>query len=59
MALGVASGFAAIGLAFVFGGAYGIWLLVTRRAGAGASIRFGPFIAAGTFAALLVPVVPR
>jgi leader peptidase (prepilin peptidase) / N-methyltransferase len=59
MALGVASGFAAIGLAFVFGGAYGVWLLVTRRARADASIRFGPFIAAGTFAALLVPAVPR
>jgi leader peptidase (prepilin peptidase)/N-methyltransferase len=56
MALGFTGGIAAIALAFVFGGGYGTWLLATRRASAGASIRFGPFIAAGTFVALLVPL---
>jgi prepilin signal peptidase PulO-like enzyme (type II secretory pathway) len=56
MALGVAGALTAIGLAFVFGGAYGVWLLATRRAQRDASIRFGPFIAAGTFATLLVPL---
>ena len=55
MALGLAGGFTAIALAFVFGGAYGAWLLATRRAQRHASIRFGPFIAAGTFATLLLP----
>jgi leader peptidase (prepilin peptidase) / N-methyltransferase len=56
MALGVASGLTAIALAFVFGGSYGAWLLATRRAQRNTSIRFGPFIAAGTFATLLVPL---
>ena len=56
MALGFPGGLTAIALAFIFGGAYGAWLLATKRAPAGASIRFGPFIAAGTFAALLVPL---
>ncbi|MGA2395550.1 MAG: A24 family peptidase [Candidatus Lustribacter sp.] len=55
MALGVSSGLTAIALAFVFGGTYGTWLLATKRARLGSSIRFGPFIAAGTFAALLAP----
>jgi leader peptidase (prepilin peptidase)/N-methyltransferase len=55
MALGLSGGITAIALAFVFGGGYGIWLLATKRATAGASIRFGPFIAAGTFVALLAP----
>lgn len=56
MALGLAHGMSAIGLAFIFGGGYGVWLLATGRARAGAPIRFGPFIAAGTFAALLTPL---
>jgi leader peptidase (prepilin peptidase)/N-methyltransferase len=56
MALGFSAGVAAIALAFVFGGAYGTWLLASKRASAGASIRFGPFMAAGTFVALLVPL---
>jgi leader peptidase (prepilin peptidase)/N-methyltransferase len=56
MALGFSGGATALALAFVFGGGYGVWLLATRRASAGASIRFGPFIAAGTFAALLAPL---
>jgi leader peptidase (prepilin peptidase)/N-methyltransferase len=56
MALGLSSGLTAIALAVVFGGGYGAWLLATRRARGGTSIRFGPFIAAGTFAALLAPL---
>jgi leader peptidase (prepilin peptidase)/N-methyltransferase len=56
MALGFSTGLAAIALAFVFGGIYGAWLLASKRASAGASIRFGPFIAAGTFVALLIPM---
>jgi len=56
MALGLAGGLTAIALAFVFGGGYGAWLLATRRAQRDTSIRFGPFIAAGTFATLLVPL---
>lgn len=55
MALGVASGFLAIGGAFVLGAAYGLWLLATKRAHAGSAIRFGPFIAAGTFIVVLSP----
>jgi len=54
-ALGMAAGISAVALAFVLGGIYGSWLLATKRARAGASIRFGPFLAAGTYAALLVP----
>jgi leader peptidase (prepilin peptidase)/N-methyltransferase len=55
MALGLTSGITAIALAFIFGGGYGTWLLATGRARAGTPIRFGPFIAAGTFAALIAP----
>jgi leader peptidase (prepilin peptidase)/N-methyltransferase len=59
MALGVSSGLIAIGLAFIFGGAYGAWLLATRRAAPHSAIRFGPFIAAGTFTALALPLALR
>jgi leader peptidase (prepilin peptidase)/N-methyltransferase len=54
-ALGAPAGITAIALAFIFGGAYGAWLLATKRAMPGHSIRFGPYIAAGVFAALLTP----
>lgn len=54
-ALGVAPGFLAIGGAFVIGAAYGVWLLATKRAHTGSAIRFGPFIATGTFIAVLSP----
>ena len=56
MALGISSGLIAIALAFVFGGSYGAWLLATKRARAGTAVRFAPFIAAGTFVALFVPL---
>jgi leader peptidase (prepilin peptidase) / N-methyltransferase len=59
MALGASAGLTAIGLAFIFGGAYGVWLIATKRATAQTAIRFGPFIAAGTFTALALPLVLR
>jgi leader peptidase (prepilin peptidase)/N-methyltransferase len=52
---GPGAGTFAIGAAFVFGGAYASWLLLTGRARRGDSIRFGPFLAAGTIVAALVP----
>lgn len=53
MGLGLSDGLLATALAFVFGGLYGAWLLATRRAKLGTPVRFGPFIAAGTLAAVL------
>ncbi len=53
--LGVPLGVFALGAAFIAGGAYGIWLLATQRAQRGDAVRFGPFLAAGTLAAVVVP----
>jgi leader peptidase (prepilin peptidase)/N-methyltransferase len=53
-ALGASTGACAIALAFVLGGAYAAWLLVTRRAAGNTKIRFAPFIATGAFAAQFV-----
>ncbi|MFJ3228032.1 prepilin peptidase [Streptomyces sp. NPDC086783] len=39
---------------FLFGGLYGLALVVARRAGRRTSIPFGPFLLAGAFAGLLV-----
>ena len=55
MALGLSTGTIALALAFVFGGGYGAWLLASQHAHRRANW-FGPFIAAGTFAALLAPL---
>jgi leader peptidase (prepilin peptidase) / N-methyltransferase len=52
---GPAAGTVALGAAFVLGGAYAGWLLITRRARRGDTIRFGPFLAAGTVVAAFVP----
>ena len=52
---GPVAGLVALGAAFVLGGAYASWLLATRRARRGDAIRFGPFLAAGTFLAALLP----
>jgi leader peptidase (prepilin peptidase) / N-methyltransferase len=52
--LGPAAGSLALGAAFVAGGAYAGWLLATRRARRGDALRFGPFLAAGTLAAMLL-----
>jgi leader peptidase (prepilin peptidase) / N-methyltransferase len=53
---GPVAGLVALGAAFVLGGAYASWLLVTRRARRGDAIRFGPFLAAGTLFAALIPI---
>ncbi|HEY0384250.1 MAG TPA: prepilin peptidase [Candidatus Elarobacter sp.] len=53
--LGPAGGLVALGAAFVLGGTYASWLLLTQRARRGDAIRFGPFLAAGTLAAALLP----
>jgi leader peptidase (prepilin peptidase)/N-methyltransferase len=53
--LGAAHGVAALGAAFVLGGAAAAWLLVTRRARRGDALRFGPFLAAGTLVGAMLP----
>ncbi len=59
LGFGPGAGLAALGTAFVLGGAYASWLLATRRARRGDSVRFGPFLAGGALAvALVAPVVP-
>jgi leader peptidase (prepilin peptidase)/N-methyltransferase len=55
VALGAARGLSAIGLAFIFGAVYAIWLLARHRADRRSAVRFGPFMAVGTFAAVLTP----
>ena len=52
---GPSAGMFALGAAFVAGGAFAAWLLATRRARRGDAIRFGPFLAAGSLAAALLP----
>jgi leader peptidase (prepilin peptidase) / N-methyltransferase len=49
----------ALGAAFVAGGAYASWLLLTRRARRGDAVRFGPFLAAGALVTLLPLAVPK
>ena len=39
---------------FLFGGLYGLALVVARRAGRRTSIPFGPFLIAGAFVGLLI-----
>jgi leader peptidase (prepilin peptidase)/N-methyltransferase len=51
------AGIVALGTAFVLGGAYATWLLLTRRAVRGDAIRFGPFLAAGTVAVACLPAI--
>jgi len=46
-ALGIFDGLAALAVAFVVGGAYGLVLIAARRARRGATIRFAPFLAVG------------
>jgi leader peptidase (prepilin peptidase) / N-methyltransferase len=53
--LGPGAGLVALGGAFVLGGAYASWLLLARRARRGDAVRFGPFLAAGTLVAALMP----
>ena len=55
LGFGPGAGLAALGTAFVLGGAYASWLLASRRARRGDTISFGPFLAGGTLAVALVP----
>ena len=57
-ALGAVHGGYALAYAFILGGGYGAVLLAGRRAQRNDAIRFGPFLAAGTAAAMIVPVLP-
>jgi leader peptidase (prepilin peptidase)/N-methyltransferase len=57
--LGATLALAALGAAFVAGGVYGVWLLATRRARRDGRVRFGPFLAGGTYVALLMPAELR
>lgn len=45
--LGASDGLTSVGLAFVLGGMYASYLLITRRAGRGDAVRFAPYLAAG------------
>jgi leader peptidase (prepilin peptidase)/N-methyltransferase len=53
--LGAPLGILALAAAFVAGGVYGAWLLATKRARRDEAVRFGPFVAAGTAFAVLLP----
>lgn len=52
-ALGVRGSLYALGIAFVSGALFGLAALAVRRIGRGTQIRFAPYLAAGTFAAVL------
>ena len=52
---GPVGGALALSAAFAAGGVVGAWLLATRRARRGDALPFGPFLAAGTITALLLP----
>ena len=52
-ALGPIAGVIALGTAFVAGACYGLALLAAGRGDRKTAIRFGPFLAAGTFVAVL------
>jgi leader peptidase (prepilin peptidase)/N-methyltransferase len=55
-ALGWPMGSVALCAAFIIGGAYGAWLLTTGRAARQTAVPFGPFLALGTYVALLWPL---
>jgi leader peptidase (prepilin peptidase)/N-methyltransferase len=52
--LGVLDGSIAIAASFVAGGIAGIWLVATGRARRDTALRFGPFLAVGTYTSVLV-----
>lgn len=47
-AAGAANGLQALGIAFVLGAVYAVYLLASKRARIGAEVRFAPYLAAGT-----------
>jgi leader peptidase (prepilin peptidase)/N-methyltransferase len=52
-AAGAANGISALGVAFVLGGVYAVYLLATKRAQRGDELRFAPYLAAGMAAVVL------
>jgi leader peptidase (prepilin peptidase)/N-methyltransferase len=52
--LGPQAGLTALGAAFVVGGIYASWLLLTQRARRRDALPFGPFLATGTVLAALL-----
>jgi prepilin signal peptidase PulO-like enzyme (type II secretory pathway) len=52
-AAGAANGIWAIGIAFVLGAAYAVYLLASKRGQRGDELRFAPYLAAGMGAVLL------
>ena len=58
-ALGLPAGVLALCAAFVLGGLYGAAILLTQRARRGATVPFAPFMAAGTYLAVLFPSLAR
>jgi prepilin signal peptidase PulO-like enzyme (type II secretory pathway) len=50
---GLAAGIEALGIAFVLGGVYAAYLLVTKRGQRGDELRFAPYMAAGMALAVL------
>jgi len=57
--LGAPAALGALGAAFVLGGAAGVWFLASGRARPGSRVRFGPFLAAGAYAAVLTGPLVR
>lgn len=51
--LGIDRGLVALGIAFVAGGSYAAYLMITRRASRKDSMPFAPFLAAGILATLM------
>ena len=52
--LGLYRSFIALGCAFVFGAAVGIVALATHRRQGGSQVAFGPYLAMGSIAAILL-----
>jgi leader peptidase (prepilin peptidase)/N-methyltransferase len=60
MALGATTALTALAVSFGLGALYGTALIALKRANRRTSIRFGPFMAVGTIAAILAPLaVPQ
>jgi prepilin signal peptidase PulO-like enzyme (type II secretory pathway) len=54
LALGSEGALICLWVACVSGGCIALWMLATKRAGRSAELRFAPFLALGTYAALLL-----
>lgn len=56
--VGALRGIEALGIAFVLGGSYAAFLLLTKRARIGAELRFAPYLAAGMAIVIFHAAVP-